>query len=345
MSRSVSSVSSKNRLMAQATRKKLDVLQSAKDKNTEKLSETSSITYFASVGKSSLKLSMVQLQTQLAIVESIERQDDGQNGDMLFALMDEDQNGKILADDVYNFIRGMHTGKPYAHHVNGALDIVRAQADRKLTGYLEAPKFRKLLAHICLELKISFQDLVESILVGFFRAKNGLEDGSTAASTAPDPVDSFVVETVDYPPEEEEAEPLVPEEEPLNDGIVYDNYEEEPLPEEPLPEDDGIVYDNNFDYNDLLQAQDDGIVYDNQDDVPPPPPPVEEEPYEEPYEEALPPPPVDNNGWEANNGIPAWSIPDEGNDEIPDEKPSKEMEDAEPNTVSHVFVTGKNMWV
>mmetsp|Transcript_18891 Transcript_18891/g.27943 ORF Transcript_18891/g.27943 Transcript_18891/m.27943 type:complete len:352 (-) Transcript_18891:123-1178(-) len=318
------------------TRRKLDTLDTAAEKNATRLAESSTLKSYSSIAKASLKLTIVELQTQMALLVSLGGNDDTQNGNLLFSLMDEDSSGHIATMDVVEFIESHHRDKTYWSQIQVAMETV-AEKEPKLTqsGMLNKYNFRKYIARLAFELKMEFGALTEALLNTYFRARNRLE---VAAEERADPVvveeaeePNFdndymtpaapVVETVvDDEPQEDDGIFYV--QEPDENGVVHYGSAEIPPPDE--AEEDGIVYDT---------PEDDGIVYDEQEDV------VSPAPFSVVSTDETPP---HQNTFQKTTAMAASPsiIPEDDDDDDDGDLDTVDSLPGEPNTVIHHYQDG-----
>mmetsp|Transcript_27475 Transcript_27475/g.41592 ORF Transcript_27475/g.41592 Transcript_27475/m.41592 type:complete len:170 (+) Transcript_27475:122-631(+) len=150
-----------------ATRRQLDNLASAKSKNLELQGEAKSVKKLTRLGKSSLKMAMVELQTKLNIIDSLGNESNVQNASVLFEVMDQDKSGSIQSEDLLDFIRQQHVDRLYFDQLNAAIANV-ASSDGAFNGSLSKPNFRKFIERLSEELGVTVQSLTESMLLGLF---------------------------------------------------------------------------------------------------------------------------------------------------------------------------------
>jgi len=120
------------------------------------------------------------LETQMNILETLEKQTDQEKLDMLFLLLDRDDSGSIDAVELTNFMRKMNEGMTYAGSIDMAIDYVAAN-DMDLSGALGKDEFKTYLDLVCNEVGSTFHEMCELILMNIYFSKNGNNKEDEAA--------------------------------------------------------------------------------------------------------------------------------------------------------------------
>lgn len=150
----------------------IDTVDGANRIHKEKEAEAVTISNYVKVAKASLKMSMMMLQTQMNVLETLESQTDEEKLDMLFLLLDRDESGSIDAVELTNFIRKMNEGMTYSGAIDTAIEYVAANDD-DLSGDLSKDEFQRYLNLVCAEVGSTFHEMCELILMNIFFSKNG----------------------------------------------------------------------------------------------------------------------------------------------------------------------------
>eukprot|EP00548_Thalassiothrix_antarctica_P020737 CAMPEP_0194192312 /NCGR_PEP_ID=MMETSP0154-20130528/70084_1 /TAXON_ID=1049557 /ORGANISM="Thalassiothrix antarctica, Strain L6-D1" /LENGTH=426 /DNA_ID=CAMNT_0038915635 /DNA_START=49 /DNA_END=1326 /DNA_ORIENTATION=- len=156
----------------ETSKRKVESIDAASRGSKKKVSEASTVNEYVAAKKEELKLSILELQTQLDMLETLEKQSDKEKLDLIIAIIDKDNSGIINAVELTDFIRRQSVGISYFDTIDTAIDYV-ARNDKDLSGELNREEFKRFLDLFCTELGSTFHEMCELILINIKDSKSG----------------------------------------------------------------------------------------------------------------------------------------------------------------------------
>lgn len=177
--------------LSHATRKsKASMMASVSQQ--KKAGAAQDISQFVQVSKASLELQIFALQAQLDLVNALADMTDEQKMQMLFQLVDADQDGKIDARELADAIRRRNADLSFSESIERAISFVAAFDDDH-DARLDFNEFRVFLVTFAETMEASFHEVSEFlILQNMFSDSGNTEDEDIVGEIAEGAIDEAV---------------------------------------------------------------------------------------------------------------------------------------------------------
>lgn len=138
------------------------------------------ISQFVQVSKASLELQIFALQAQLELVNALAEMTDEQKMQMLFQLVDADQDGKIDARELAGAIRRRNADLSFSESIERAISFVAAFDDDH-DARLDINEFKVFLNTFAETMEASFHEVSEFLILQNMFSESGNTEGEEIA--------------------------------------------------------------------------------------------------------------------------------------------------------------------
>jgi Ca2+-binding EF-hand superfamily protein len=166
--------------------------------NQKKTKEAESMSDFVKFAKLNLELQLFSLQARYELLQSLAEMSDDEKLELLFSLLDKDQDGHIDARELSDGIRKRNEGMSFAEGLERAIKFV-AIFDTDHNAKLDRAEFKRFIDTMLEEMGASFHELAEFIILQllFSEGGNGPIEEAVGELVSQD-IDEAVKETSEF---------------------------------------------------------------------------------------------------------------------------------------------------
>lgn len=156
-------------LSKERARTHVEKVSKTNQKNTD---EAESMSDFVRFAKVNLDLQLFSLQAQYKLLQSLAEMSDEEKLELLFSLLDKDQDGHIDPRELSDGIRKRNEGMSFAEGLDRAIKFV-AIFDEDNDAKLDRAEFKKFIDSMLEEMGVSFHELAEFLILQLLFSEGG----------------------------------------------------------------------------------------------------------------------------------------------------------------------------